>query len=95
MEYDLYGAQKRVWNMLRNRKKHVNEFVRTTRITPEEWEKHFADLYKEEDRKEETDNAYVEEPGASQDYTINTEEIQRTLSKLKNRKTPGVDGITN
>lgn len=95
MEHHLYGAQKRVWNMLRNRKKHVNEFVQTTRITPEEWEKYFADLYKEEDTKEETDNAYVEEPGASQYYTITTEEIQRTLSKLKNRKTPRVDGITN
>lgn len=63
MEYDLYGAQKRVWNMLKNRKKHVNEFVQTIKITSEEWEKHFADLYRNEDGNEKTDNICAEEPG--------------------------------
>lgn len=80
--------------MLRNRKKHVNEFVQSTRITLE-WEKHFTNLYRNEDGKEETNNMYAEELRISQDYTINTEEIQRTTSKLKNRKTPGVDERVN
>ncbi|KMQ87351.1 rna-directed dna polymerase from mobile element jockey-like protein [Lasius niger] len=61
MEYDLYGAQKRVWNMLRNRRKHVNELVQTTRITTDEWEKHFMELYKDDTGREETDNACEEE----------------------------------
>lgn len=37
----------------------------------------------------------TEEQATHQDYTITIEEIQRTIRKLKNRKTPGVDGITN
>lgn len=30
MENDLYGGQEIIWNMLRNRKKPVNESVQTT-----------------------------------------------------------------
>lgn len=84
--------------MLRNRRKHVNELVQTTRITMDEWEKHFTELYKNGTGREETDNACEEEEEevrTPHDYTIDTEEIQRTIGKLKNRKTRGVDGITN
>lgn len=47
MEHDLYGAQKKVWNMLRNRRKHVNESVQIAKIPTDEWEKHFMELYKD------------------------------------------------
>lgn len=35
MEHDLYGGQKRIWNMLRKRKKPVTEKVQINNITPE------------------------------------------------------------
>lgn len=62
MEHDLYGRQKRVWNMLRNRKKPVNEYVIvcTTRITTEEWERHFRTLYTGETQRPEA-NDEIEE----------------------------------
>ena len=36
MERDLYGGQKKIWNMLRNRKKSINEFIQTTNISIED-----------------------------------------------------------
>lgn len=45
MEYDLHGAQKRVWNMLRNRKKHVNEFVQIIKITSKKQRKNTSQTY--------------------------------------------------
>lgn len=51
MEHDLYGEQKKLWNMLRNRKKHVNESLQTTKITTDEWKKHFMELYKYRTKK--------------------------------------------
>lgn len=33
MEHNLYGGQKRVWNMLRNRRKFINELINTNAIT--------------------------------------------------------------
>ena len=45
MERDLYEGQKKIWNMLRTRKKPINEFIQTTKISIEDWEKHFRELY--------------------------------------------------
>jgi hypothetical protein len=44
MEKDLYGAQKRVWKMLRNKKKPVSEYVQTNKIAVREWENYFQSL---------------------------------------------------
>lgn len=78
MEHDLYGAQKKVCKMLRNRKKSVNESVQTTKIT--------TDPYNRSEKEEEE---------ALNDYTILSEEIQKTIDKLKYCKTPGTDEIQN
>ena len=45
MERNLYGEQKKIWNMLKNRKKPINEFIQTTKISIENWEKYFRELY--------------------------------------------------
>lgn len=45
MEHDLYGGQKKIWNILRNRKKPINEEINIISIKPETWILHFENLY--------------------------------------------------
>lgn len=49
MDYDLDGAEKKVWKMLKNRKKPINEFVQTKGVTKDVWEKYFRELYNTEE----------------------------------------------
>ena len=94
MERDLYGGQKKIWNMLRNRKKPINEFIQTTKISIEDWEKHFRELYAStEDYAENIitqmgDNTHPP-------WNISLERIEHIASKLKNRKSAGIDEIYN
>jgi len=44
MDHDLYGAEKKVWKMLENRKRPINEFVQTKGVTKYVWEKYFRKL---------------------------------------------------
>lgn len=89
MEHDLYGAQKRIWNMIRKRKKQVNEEVQINNITPEIWIKHFGNLLGQEPTK---DNLEMDAPQAD---SITLEEVQKATQKTKNRNAPGIDNITN
>ena len=89
MDYDLYGAQKKVWKMLRNRKKPVNEFVQTKGVPIETWQQHFKKLYDAEETL--TINEYETDISG----TINDVEVEAKIKKLKNRKSPGTDGIPN
>ncbi|XP_045467858.1 craniofacial development protein 2-like [Harmonia axyridis] len=79
MEHDLYGAQKKVWNMLRNRKKPVNEHIQMTRISSDTWEKHFHQLYGKTN-KVVCEYGDVEEHG---NWSISQEKIRQTLNALK------------
>ena len=45
MEHDIYGAQKKVWKLIRRAKKEVNELVINNKITIDEWETFFRELY--------------------------------------------------
>ncbi|KAH1008228.1 hypothetical protein HUJ05_008802, partial [Dendroctonus ponderosae] len=45
MEHDLYGGQKKIWTMLRKRKKTVNEEVVINAIDQETWTTYFQNLY--------------------------------------------------
>lgn len=38
-------AKKRVWNILRNGRKPINEFINNNRITTKQWEDYFQKLY--------------------------------------------------
>ena len=46
MEYDMCGAQKKVWKLIRSTKKGVNELVINNKITIDEWEKFVSELYR-------------------------------------------------
>lgn len=95
MEHDLYGGQKKIWNLLRSRKKPINEYIQSTRITSEEWEKYFEKLYSATETKTPTRIEHPENDNHPQDRTIPLEKIQKIVTKLKNRKAPGIDEITN
>lgn len=89
MDYDMYGAQRKVWKMLKNRKKPVNEYVQTKGVPLEQWEKYFRDLY---DAQEiEGPEVHETPPNA----LFENAEIKQKLTKLKNRKAPGTDNIPN
>ena len=98
MQHDFYGTQKKIWNILRNQKKPINEYVQTTQISKDEWVDHFKNLYASDSTLDKDTNAHdeiydnamhIEEPVVHQD------ELRHAVSKLKNRKSPGPDHITN
>ncbi|KAK9879678.1 hypothetical protein WA026_006739, partial [Henosepilachna vigintioctopunctata] len=91
MEQNLYGAQRKVWKMLRNRKKPVNEYVQTEIISPDIWEKYCTELYQDE----ETTETWVNEDETPDDVLITEEELRKRIEKLKNRKAAGTDNIPN
>lgn len=67
MEHDLYGGQRRVWNMLRNRKRPVNEEVQISAIKPEMWMEYFENLYQNpnNETKEEEENSLTDPSSAA------------------------------
>lgn len=94
MEHDLYGCQKRIWNMLRKRKKNVTEEVQMNNITTETWTTYYQNLYSNcTDNREEQRQEYQETYDEGDAITM--EEVQTAVQQLKNRKSPGTDNITN
>ncbi|KAJ4436358.1 hypothetical protein ANN_18990, partial [Periplaneta americana] len=91
MEKDLYGGQKKVWKMLRNRKKPINEYLQIPSISPEGWVTYFQKLY---DNEEEVNNEFITTI-EEEIIPIPIKDIQDTITQLKNRKAPGVDNISN
>jgi hypothetical protein len=89
MEHDIYGAQKKVWKLIRRTKKEVNEFITNNKITIDEWENFFRGMYGGQSCDSEPLSAIIE------DIPLSTEEIGKELRSLKNRKSPGPDGISN
>jgi hypothetical protein len=51
MQHDLYGDQKRIWAIIRNRNKTVNKEVQVININSESWITHFKNLYEREGGK--------------------------------------------
>lgn len=94
MEHDLYGGQKKVWNMLRTRKKPINEQVRNTKMTPEEWILHYENLYGQPDEHNRGQEVMIniEDNGTEM---ITLQEVQAGIRWLKNRKALGIDKIAN
>lgn len=91
MEHDLYRSQKRVWNMLKNHKKSINEFVNINIITVEQWKDHFKKLYEAIAEEQLVQSLLAEEEVRDESWTITKERIRATMYKLKNRKSPGRD----
>ena len=78
-----------MWKMIQNRKKQVKEFVQTEGVPIETWQQHFKELYDAEETW--NINEYETCTGA----TVNDEEVEAKLKKLKNRKSPGTDHAPN
>jgi hypothetical protein len=89
MEHDLYGAQRKVWKMLREKKKPINEYVQTNKISIAEWERYFGNLYSNTITRTETDITITESA------TLEENEITNGMKRLKNRKGLGYDDIPN
>jgi len=87
MHHDLYGAQKKVWKMLKNRKKPINEFVQTNKVTKDVWEKYFRKLYNTEEA------ISIENYETNHQITLNEEEAMAKIKKLNNRTAPRTDLI--
>lgn len=91
MEFDLYGAQKRVWKMLQKQKKNVNECIQINNITKEEWTGYF----RKQLPQSKNPNMTVNHGTNNTKIVIPMEKIKEHIQQLKNRKSPGLDFITN
>ena len=89
MEHDIYGAQKKVWKLIRRTKKEVNELVTYSKSTIDEWENFFRKLYRG------TSDDLEPMFAISEDIPLSKEDIEKELRLLKNRKSPGPNGISN
>lgn len=87
MDHDLYGAQRKVWKMLKNMKKPVNEYVHVTGVTTEVSEEYFKKLYDVKDTQ------VAEGYQTASSVTVTEMEIRTRLKTLQDRKAPGTDDI--
>ncbi|KAI4501058.1 hypothetical protein M0802_003861 [Mischocyttarus mexicanus] len=92
MDHDIYGGQRQVWNMLRNCRKPVNDYVQICNITKESWENYFENLYHKSNTNVQVEEITPEEEGH---WKFTKELLRTSIQKLKNRKAPGLDNITN
>ena len=74
--------------LIRSHRKQVNELVETNQIPKEEWINYLSELYKEEVLN-------TPEIITNENIEIKQQDKQTALQKLKNRKSPGQDGIPN
>ncbi|XP_060517725.1 uncharacterized protein LOC132696713 [Cylas formicarius] len=88
MDHDIYGAQRKVWKILKNRKKPVNEFVQSKGVSIETWVEYFERLYSANETHE------IEYQTAAS-ATVSKAKVKEKLRKAKNRKAPGTDKIPN
>lgn len=95
MEHDLYGAQKKVWGMLRNRKKPVNEYLTLKNISLQSWEEYFRNLFNNSDRYLSSVTNDIDLATEERPFSITPTTVRNNILKLKNRKSPGPDKITN
>jgi len=95
MEHDLYGSQKKIWKMLRNRKLEVKETIQLNKISGSTWWQHFSSLYNSDTSADY--NIIIEEDNVQEEERIElTEyELEKALISLKNRKAPSQDDICN
>jgi len=62
MEHDLYGSQKKIWGLIRRRKRKVNEYVTVTTIPGEAWINYFRQMFNEGETQHQEKPAMAEAP---------------------------------
>lgn len=96
MEHDLYGAQRKVWKMIQNQKKEINEYINNTNISKTQWVEHFRNIYTHPSpTTDRTIHSEVLQSNNNEEAIISLEEVQEAIRRLKNRKSPGPDNIHN
>lgn len=83
LEHGITGAQNKVWKMIRNRRKDINKNYTTTKISAEDWYKHFKNMYDQIPTGDELTGRQTEE----NTIRIETEDIMKALKNLRGRKT--------
>lgn len=91
LESDFYGQQKQMWRFIRQQRKEVNELVGTNQIEESTWIEYLTELF----RGDSTQENGPQNITINESTTITAEEVKETLKKIKNRKSPGQDGIPN
>ncbi|XP_045480919.1 uncharacterized protein LOC123685307 [Harmonia axyridis] len=93
MESDFYGLQKQMWRLIRTQRKEINELTEPKHISKETWTKYLETLYKKEEDNIERNNtpAIV----TSDSVSVENTDVELALRQLRNRKSPGLDGIPN
>lgn len=84
MERDFYGQQNRIWRMIQNQKRETQEYININKTID-----YFTLLYA---GTMETSRIIPENDDRVE---INETEVVEVIQKLRNRKSPGEDGITN
>lgn len=94
MDNDFYGLQKQIWRLIRSQRRETHELVASNRVAKETWVTYLKDLYKRQQRR---NGPFHNTPQIITDdnIVINKEDVKEALKKLRNRKSPGLDGITN
>lgn len=98
MEHDMYGSQKRIWKLLRGLKKSTNESVEIKSINEDRWMQYFQRLYDDGDITEwgvDADGDERHGDDTDEQILITFEQVSDAVKKLKNRKTPSEDQISN
>lgn len=91
MERDMYGSQRRIWGMLRRNKQEIKDTVQTNKITIDQWETYFKNLYRETEQIEQP----IIDTEDDNNIELTIEMIEDNFKSLKNRKSPGPNEITN
>ena len=90
LEGDFYSTQKQIWRIIRQQRKEIAEIKETNKISEEEWIKYLTELF---DRPNEGKVNIVPHIRPNVEVTVN--EVETALKSLKNRRSPGQDGLQN
>lgn len=92
MESDFYGLQKQIWRMIRQQKAEMRELIEINHIDEKTWVEYLRELFKSKHTHQNSLQNYIT---VNDNVTITFEKVEKTLSQLKNRKSPGQDKIPN
>lgn len=90
LEKDFYGTQKQTWRVIRQQRKEIAELYESTLIPEHKWEQYLTELFKG------TPNGIgTNAPRIQHDVEVSIDEVAEAIKSLKNRKSPGQNGIYN
>ena len=85
MESDFYELQRQIWELIRSQRQETHELINRNRIPKETWVNSLKNPYGKEHSQSDPNNPQI----------ITDDNLIISQEDVKNRKSPGVDGITN